>query len=305
MGCAGGLHCGRSCCDGTALNWVPVTGAPQRWAGPVALPQPLMAGFPPRGESVRLGPAAAAGAGVLVDDPEPLGDPPPTSATAAGGRDDGKTVATIQCAFGIGQGCGDSKTTPRNLIPFLESMRAYTDGLERARERWMRREATKAASGGSVMLPSSVTAANERIERELQLWNLRLDEYMGRVHAAGDVDDQGAVLWSVVAPLLLGHYNGPDGTTPALRPELFPGGAPPAGHGTHPGAPDLRTPFSIAAELGASEYMLPTLWGELRKKAAKGPLGDFLRDLADALEKAAWAVGIGLVVLVAVLIATR
>lgn len=147
------------------------------------------------------------------------------------------TVAAVQHAFGIGGGAGPHvQATADAMIVVIGALYDYTDRLFAV-------DFSRRASAGIDMGVRPPDALTARIEA----WSQRLDWYAMAVHSAVPADDPGAILWTVTAPLLTGHYMGPDGDGPLVPPG--PWERDPVMGGL---VPDMRTPFALAAELNVT-----------------------------------------------------
>lgn len=83
----------------------------------------------------------------------------------------------------------------------------------------------------------------DQLDVDLQRWDRRLNAYLAAT-ASAPANDRNAVLWTVTAPLLLGFFGGPDGTSPLPDGGFAPGFNPHARH-----MPDVAEPYRIAHEL--------------------------------------------------------
>lgn len=84
----------------------------------------------------------------------------------------------------------------------------------------------------------------QQIRVELNRWRAKLTVYRTSISqciATGRGEDNECTLWSVVAPLFFGIYDGPLGTS-------------------DPSAPDLRQPFQIANQLSELQTFVNTEW---------------------------------------------
>lgn len=132
--------------------------------------------------------------------------------------DVGAIVRQVQAAFrlfGVPGAQGRNLATPRNLLVLIEQLRALTDELIEQR------------IGLGVALPSPAMA---QWDTDYSAWRDRLGEYFEAASSAAP-DDRRAVLWSVTAPLLLGHY-------PTGGPQRVA---------------DVATPFSLANQLDVDD----------------------------------------------------
>lgn len=154
------------------------------------------------------------------------------------GKNKMKEVALFQHFFGMRgpEGHPHIPATPINLLVMLRGLRTMTDRMIRANIERV-----------STFGPDGVVAWTDALSASLSAWNDRLNYYESAVLAAPR-DDAVAVLWTVTAPLLAGHYRGEDGLGP-VRPGAWTSAGPPAPSDTGD-VPDLRTPFILGAELG-------------------------------------------------------
>lgn len=190
----------------------------------------------------------------------------------------GGSVADVQHAFGIG-GQSHLPATADAMVVVIGALYRYTDRLFVA-------DFSRRASAGidaGIRPPDALSA-------RLDAWSARLDWYAMVVHSAVPTDDPAAILWTVTAPLLTGHYMGPDGAGPLAPPG--PWGRPPILGGL---VPDLRTPFQLAVELNATIEASRSVAMSSSAEAFAGDFADTVRgmvgDIPAAARRVALAVG--------------
>lgn len=127
--------------------------------------------------------------------------------------------------------------TAAGFLPLLEALDIYTTELEEQAE--ARRLAGQA-------MPEAVKAAAAKVELRIAAWRVRLEWYLAMAKTPDNFDDPQEVLWTITAPLLLGHFYGEDGKE-SVRPPGDWEHLPPLANAP----PDLRTPFLLMTEVDA------------------------------------------------------
>ncbi len=148
-------------------------------------------------------------------------------------------VSDIQKSYGATLQLGEitESVSPAGMLPLLLALDLYTEDLfEEESKRFDR-------------LHPQATAADwpedDQLTTDLNRWRERLDWYIAQAQTPDTTfEDPEAILWTVVAPLLFGHYYGPDGDE-SLRPESgwpsLDAQLPPVDGATA----DLSTPFLL------------------------------------------------------------
>jgi hypothetical protein len=193
-------------------------------------------------------------------------------------------VGRIQRSYGIRPrqlGEWTERVSPSGLIPLMEALESYTQELERQTPS----STIVSVPVGATVLSVPVQITPEQIVTEIARWRKRLDWYRAMVETPETTfDDPNAVLWTVVAPLLLGHYYGPEGDEGIRPPEGWPSEdalLPPI----KGAAPDLRTPFILMSWATEDRTLkLPTFVDALKEAANEAPT-EIARVMAELILK--------------------
>ncbi len=197
------------------------------------------------------------GAAVSFDVDQP---PPRTEDAPVGLYDVGQVVRQYTREW---LGVAPNLVTPANLLSLLLTLDELTAQLEmhvakhgpehvasRTAKLGVMTASLPGLGAGLWMLQDQARRENERtlasVERDLQRWRIRLDDYIEHVEMAPNSQDRRAVLWEVTAPLFLGWFGGETG----VEVPLPPGGVPETFDTEARHVADLSTPFRLANELG-------------------------------------------------------
>lgn len=169
--------------------------------------------------------------------------------------------------------------TPANLKELLLTFDELTKQLERQvasnpEPSTLGRLASLGVMGAPLWMVFDASEQNaqrsmDAIRADLRRWRIRLDTYIAHTESAPDPNDRWYTLNEVTAPLFLGWFGGPDGTTVPLPP----GGVPQSFDPTVQHIADLATPFQIANEMGVWLDWEARRWRQLVKDLEDGAKG--------------------------------